>query len=206
MDVYDSLLEPPLETSIEVDKENANPNNNYAPEFFYQKNVKHIFNIKKDLFLRFKEKHVSVMGTRFYRAPETLLLLKQDIRSEIWSLGCICLEVLRFCVFAADLSKKSEKSSIYPFALKKLRHRGPVFRGRTCELFSYTRPRNLDSIQKFRNLIATFTELNQRFLANESMLKTKHRFGMPKTDPRSVKKCFQRGEQTSNISQGPASS
>lgn len=191
VNVYDSLLQPCLENSAQTNKENFDPNftliSNLQIELYPKKQKKKEFSIQKDLFLKFIETEVSVLGTRFYRSPEHLTMIQQDLSSEIWGLGCIFLETLKFCVIAhrkRNMMKLDMPQGDY--VLKKFAKKGPIFRGKKCELFSISRKQNYKNIEKFRKLISKFIQLNENYLKREMKIRFKHKTGISKTEPRSL--------------------
>ena len=86
-------------------------------------NEKHIYNIVP-FKIHEQNQETHILGTRYYRAPELLLLQKYDQKIDVWALGCIFLELLS-----------------HYFKLEK----GPFFDGKYCEVFSPTNKENINS-------------------------------------------------------------
>ena len=77
-----------------------------------------------------------------------------------------------------------------PYVLKKMKIRGPIFRGKSCELFSYNKSENITSINHFKQFINQFMQINDKYTKNENILRQKHGLGEPKTEPRISKTSF----------------
>jgi serine/threonine protein kinase len=127
---------------------------------------------------------VSVLGTRFYRAPEHLLLISQDLSAEIWGLGCIFLEILKYCVIFDQRTTPNNMHNSRNPIFKKFAKKGPIFRGKSCELFSLKNKKNFNSFNQFKKLICRFMSLNQKYYQREDVLKVKLGIGQSRTDPR----------------------
>lgn len=96
---------------------------NYSTNFFNKSISHHIDN----------KQNTHIIGTRYYRAPELLLMESYNTKVDVWALGCVFLELI-----AAYSNKKSE----------------PFFEGKSCELFSPTEKENIDPNSFGKRLIS----------------------------------------------------
>ena len=187
INVYDSLMQPSQYSGSKVDKENKSPNvsipnqNNMSP--------KKRTNLRGMLYQQYKQMYSCVLGTRFYRAPEVLLLNGHDSRSEIWSLGCIFLEVLLYC--PSNVQTQQFHNSIVQenLGLKKFVDRKPIFFGTSCELFSPNHKENLQRKKLFKNFFYKFEQLGSQIdqISNEDPLYRGKHLKICKTEPRNSK-------------------
>ena len=131
-------------------------------------NLRTLFETKADLspliekLLGLVNEHqTGIFGTRFYRSPEVLMIQQYDDKSDIWSLACICLEMLQYCPIRRDFPENSDFFKANQF--NSFTSKGPIFAGRKCEIFSPKAQQIYAKIDRFDTFMNLFGEVYSEF-------------------------------------------
>lgn len=162
IETFNSFADPEQISGSLVNKENFDPN----LQDTLNNNQNHDLNITNFMVENKLMISSKILGTRFYRSPELLMLEGHSINSELWSIGSIFLEILLYCPVQSELPQYENSIIDENKKLRLFVNRNPIFRGGSCELFSPSYSKNISRMEKFFDYIVSYEEVLSYYLKN----------------------------------------